>query len=273
MSTGLSESRIRSLKATSKQTRVADGDGLYLEITPAGRKVWRFRYRDKYGARKWRTIGEWPIVSLIDARAARDEYRRKLWETGDVPFEISERSTLLADVAADWLKVYSSKVVEKTASIARGRLETYILPRIGNADIRSIKPPDLLDVLRGIQDKGTIETAHRVKNMLSMIFRHAAALGLVDADPTSLLSRVLMSAEVVHHASITDERGVGALMRAISEYKSPIARYALRFSALTFCRPGEVRRAEWHEIDLDRREWKIPPEKMKMKQLSSYRYT
>lgn len=139
MAQGMTDSRVRALKARRGRLTLRMETDRNLTITAVGQKCGI--HHSGNGARKFKTIGEWPIVSLIDACAARDEYRRKLWETGGVPFEISERSTLFADVAADRLAVYSSKVVEKTASIARGRLETYILPRIGNADIRSIKPP------------------------------------------------------------------------------------------------------------------------------------
>jgi integrase len=146
------------------------------------------------------------------------------------------------------------------------RFERDIFPWLGARPIDSITPPELLSALRRIEDRGAIETAHRAHQNCGQVFRYAVATGRAGRDPSADLRGAIPPAKVKHHASITDVKELGDLLRSIEGYKgSFITKCALRIAPLVFVRPGELRKAEWIEFDLDNSEWKIPPERMKMR--------
>jgi hypothetical protein len=146
------------------------------------------------------------------------------------------------------------------------RLEANVFPWLGNRPIRGIKPPELLSVLRRVESRGVLETAHRLMNYCGNIYRYAVATGRAERDISSDLRGVLPPSTPQHHASVTDPEGVAALLRAIDGYRgSNVTRYALQLAPLVFVRPGELRKAEWNEVDFEAGEWRIPAERMKMK--------
>ena len=146
------------------------------------------------------------------------------------------------------------------------RLENNIFPWLGGRDIADISPPELLGVLKRIEDRGAIETAHRVKQICGQVFRYAIATGRAERDPSADLRGALPPTKPVHMATITDPEKIGGLLRAIDAYEGHIiTRCALQLAPLVFVRPGELRKAEWIELSFDRAEWKIPAEKMKMR--------
>lgn len=167
------------------------------------------------------------------------------------------------EVALDW---YAHKVEgvlsDNHASRIFSRLQRFILPAIGNKPINEIAPPEILAFLRSIEAAGKIETAHRTLQITSQVFRYAIAIGIGTQDPCSALRGALVPGRRNHFPTITDPKEIGQLLRAIDALVgAPIAQNALRFLAYTFVRPGELRRAEWSEIDMEKQEWKIPAEK------------
>ena len=267
----LTERAIRNFKPQSKTKRLSDSGGLYLEISPSGSKWWRLKYRYD-GKEKRLALGVFPRVTLKEARAGRDDARRML-DKGNDPGEARKaakaaRTELNADsfevVAQDWLKKFSPNWVESSASKILSRMERDIFPWLGNRPIRQITPPELLTVVRRIEARGALETAHRALQNCGQVFRYAVATGRAERNPVADLRGALPPTKEKHHASITEPKAIGALLRAIDGYQgNNVTRYALKLAPLVFVRPGELRRAEWVEVDLEKAEWRLPAEKMK----------
>ena len=267
----LTVKKIQSLKPREKLYRVADGDGLCLEVTPKGSKLWRLRYRFG-GKAKMMALGKYDDLSLQEAR---DKCRdlRKLLVGGVDPAaaskaekEAEQGKNSFEAFARDWFEKFKHKWVERTAKRKMRRLEGHVFPVIGNLPVSEVDAPQIRRVLHRIESMRTLHTAHRVKNIIGEIMRYAVAMGLIVHNPVPDLAGVLPPVKVKHRASITDPKGIGGLLRSIEEYSgSPVTRCAMKFAALTFVRPGELRHAEWSEIDLEGKEWRISAEKMKMK--------
>lgn len=268
----LTDVAVRNAKPVVKPFKMTDEKGLYLQVTPSG-KYWRMNYRFA-GKQKTIAFGVYPDVSLAAARERRDEARRLLANDTDpslvkavkkqAKFQLSENT--FEAVAREW---YAKKLpgwAPATALKARRFLEKDVFPWLGRRPISEIGAPDLLAVLRRVESRGAIELAHRIKDYCGQVFRYAVATGRAERDPSGDLKGALPPAKAKHHASITDPRLIGELIRAITGYSgSLVTKCALQLAPLTFVRPGELRNAEWVEIDLDRAEWRIPGEKMKMK--------
>jgi len=256
-----------------KSYRLAAGGGLYLEVTPTGAKYWRWKYR--FGGKEKRlALGVFPEVSLAQATDARDMARATLRAGRDPAAERRERklaSRTAADsafesVAREWLSK-QTHMAEATFAKAQRELEVHAFPWIGKRPIGQVVAAELLAMLRRVEVRGKLETAQRVKQRCGQIFRYAVATGRAERDPTADLRGALATPKRQHRAAITDPVRVGELLRAIDGYSgSFITLCALRLSPLVFTRPGEIRRAEWSEIDLDRAEWRIPAAKMKMRE-------
>lgn len=269
----LSTAKIQNAAAQKKTVRLFDGRGLYLEIAPTGSRWWRFKYRFA-GKEKRISIGVYPDVGLKKARDRRDEMR-KLVADGIDPSAARKQQKLMAlDAAANTFEAVAREWFEKHAANweasysvkVLARLEANIFPWLGDRPIRDIKPPELLSVLRRVESRGVLETAHRLMNYCGNIYRYAVATGRAERDISSDLRGALPPSTPQHHASVTDPEGVAALLRAIDGYRgSNVTRYALQLAPLVFVRPGELRKAEWSEIDLEAGEWRIPPGRMKMK--------
>lgn len=252
--------------------RLFDGGGLYLELAPAGGKWWRLKYRF-LGKEKRISLGVYPHVTLKDARDRRDAAKRLL-TNGIDPSEqrkaeravVTERAASSFEaVALEWYAKFSPAWVASHSSKILRRLEHNVLPHLGPRPIADISSRDLLVVLRKVEGRGAIETAHRTKQNCSQVFRYAVATGRAERDPTLELRGALAPVAERHHPSIIDPKGIGGLLRAIDGYSgSLVTRCALQLAPLTFVRPGELRRAEWAEFDLGKGEWRIPAERMKM---------
>jgi integrase len=179
----------------------------------------------------------------------------------------TEQETTFEVVAREWYGQKKSEWVSTHAVMVLSRLEKYTFPAIGNRPISEIKAPEILRLIKSIESQGTLETAYRTKVIIGQVFRHAVVTGRAELDPTAALRGALAKRKPKHHASITEPKEVALLLRAIDAYQgSFVVRQALRLAPLVFVRPGELRKSEWSEIDLDNAEWNIPAEKMKMKQ-------
>jgi len=266
----LTDKAIRNAKPGSKPYKKADSFGLYLLVTPAGGKWWRFKYRFG-GKENSLSLGTYPATSLKQAREKRDT-ARKLIEAGIDPsahrkIEKAKRGAdTFEGVAREWLEKFSGGWAASHAQTVVRRLERDVFPWLGGRPACGIAPPELLSVLRRIESRGALETAHRVKQVCGQVFRYAVATGRAERDPSSDLRGALPPVKEKHHAALTRSADVGALLRAIEGYKgSFVVRCALRLTPLVFLRPGELRKAEWSELDLDGATWRIPPERMKMR--------
>jgi len=267
----LNDTAIRNVKPDTKQKKLYDSGGLYLLVTPNGGKWWRFKYRFG-GKEKLLSFGTYPQVSLKDARDERDEAKKLLRNRIDPALKRKAEKTAEAGqgsfeaVAKEWFTKFSQSWSETHAKTIEQRLDNYILPNLGHRQINEIIAPELLAVLRKIEALGYLESAHRVKQICGQIFRYAIATGRKDHDPAADLKGALPPAKSKRMASIIDPKSVGGLLRAIDDYKgSLVTQCALQLGILTFVRPGELRHAEWEEINLETAEWRIPAEKMKMK--------
>ncbi len=270
----LTDKAIRAAKHGEKPVRLFDGGGLYLELAPNGGKWWRLKYRFA-GKEKRLSLGVYPHVALKQARERRDDAKRLL-ANGIDPSEqrkahraiVTERAANSFEaVAREWFAAFSPKWVKGHSDKILRRLERNVFPQIGGRPIADITSKEMLTILRKVEGRGAIETAHRTKQNCSQVFRYAVATGRAERDPTVELKGALTPARERHHPSITDPKGIGGLLRAIDGYDgSMVTKCALRLAPLTFVRPGELRRAEWAEFNLDKAEWRIPAERMKMRE-------
>lgn len=272
----LTDVALRQAKPKAKPYKLADGGGLFLLVTPSGGKWWRFKYR--FGGReKLLSFGTYPEVSLQSARKQRDEAREQVAEgidpgeqrKAEKAKEAEARAIELdtfENVAREWFARASTGWVDSHADKIIRRLERDVFPWIGKRPVREIEAPDVLAVLRRIEERGAIETAHRAQQNCGQVFRYAVATGRCKADPTTALRGSLTPWKPKHYPAILDHRKLAELMRAIDTYEGGlVVRCALRLLPLVFVRPGELRHAEWVEIDLDRAEWIIPAARMKVK--------
>jgi len=270
----LTATAIRNATPTDKTQRLFDGQGLYLEITPKGGKWWRFKYRFALKEKRI-SLGVYPEVSLAEAREARDEARRHI-RAGKDPSAVRKTGKASAVAAAantfevvgrEWLGKQKGTLAPATYAKAQWLLEELAFPWLGSRPIADIEAPEVLAVLRRVEERGKLETAHRLKQRCSQVFRYAIASGLASRDPCPDLRGAIASPKEQHRAAITDEKELGGLLRALNGYKGTfITACALKFAPLVFVRPGELRHAEWAEINLDLAEWRIPAEKMKMRE-------
>jgi integrase len=265
---------IDNTKPGTKSRRLSDGRGMYLEIAPAGGRWWRFKYR-LAGKERRISLGVYPDVGLAEARDRREQARKQV-AAGIDPAQqrraekiaLVERSeNTFEAIAREWFAMFSPKWVTTHSNKVIGRLEKDLVPWLGSRPIRDITAPEVLSVLRRIAARGADETARRALQDCGRVFRYAVATGRADRDPTRDLSGALAPRTVVHLPSITEPKAVGALMRAIDDYQGTfVTRCALRLAPLVFTRPGELRQAEWAEFDLEKAEWRIPAERMKMRE-------
>jgi integrase len=269
----LNDTAIRRARTGTKPRKLFDGSGMYLLLTPGGGRWWRLKYRFG-GAEKLLALVTYPEVALRDARERR-EAARKLIAAGVDPGaqRKAAKAALIAQetgnfeaVGREWLEKFSRAwVPEHTATVIR-RLERDVFPWLGGRPVGEISAAELLTVLRRVESRGALETAHRIHQVYGQVFRYAIATGRAQRDPSADLRGALPPVQEKHHAALTDPKQVGALMRSINGYQgSFVVRCAMRLASLAFVRPGELRRAEWSEFDLDGGTWRIPAARMKMR--------
>jgi integrase len=271
----LTDTTIRNAKPREKTYTLGDGEGMYFEVMPNGTRFWRMAYRQPNGKNNRLTFGKYPEVSLAEARDKRLAARKQLAQgidpgrTKREEKQAKEKAALntFEAVARAWLERTAADRAASTQEKNTAWLERNIFPAIGALPISTIKPWDVLSALRVIEKRGAIESAHKIKQLCGQVFRFAVASGLADRDMTVDLRGALSAVPEAHYAAITDPKEAARLLRAIDAYDGhAYAVAALKLAPLVFVRPGELRAAEWAEIDLDAAEWRIPGSKMKMGQ-------
>ena len=267
----LTDKAIRALKPQDKPYKASDGAGLYLLVQSTGARLWRLKYRFA-GKEKLAALGVYPEVSLADARSRRDELRRLLASGVDPSShrrakkaaQVNAAANSFEVIAAEWFEKKSPGWVPKHSTKIIERLRRDVYPFLGSRPIAEITAPDVLAVLRLIEERGAIETAYRALGDISSIFRYAIATARATSNPCRDLRGALKPKSTRHLAAITDPRAIPNLLIAIDGYKGGhIARCALRLAPLLFVRPGELRSARWEDIDLDAAEWRFIASKTK----------
>ncbi|EAC1433542.1 DUF4102 domain-containing protein [Escherichia coli] len=268
----LNARQVDAAKPREKAYKLADGAGLYLEVVPSGSRYWRMKYRFN-GKEKRMAFGVYPAVSLAQARALRDEAKKKLAEGIDPSFAKKEEK-LVRDVqlnntfqavALEW---HGTKVSRWSEGYASDIIEAFnkdIFPYIGQQPVNDIKPLVLLNVLRRMESRGATEKAKKVRQRCSEVFRYAIVTGRAEYNPAADLTSAMSGHESKHYPFLTVEE-LPDFFKALAAYTgSPLVVLAARLLILTGVRTGELRGAFWSEFDLEKAVWEIPAERMKMK--------
>ncbi len=256
---------IAATTLAGKRKEISIENGLVLEVMESGTTFWRFRFRED-GCSSKKSLGEYPLVSLKDAREKRDELR--LIRLRGESLRPQKRTKTLETVFEEWMEnrivpEFTDKYIYNT----RIRLAP-LLKACGSMPIDKITSADILDIIRSVEKKGHYDTAHRIRQIAGQVFRYGMATSEVSYDPTYALHGALHSKSTKHYPRITDPVRVGKLMRDIRDKgQSPVMRALLTLHAYTFVRPKEIREAEWEDFSLENAIWRIPAEKMKMRRL------
>jgi len=268
----LTENRLRALKPKDKSYKVADHRGLYIEVTPSGGKLWRFRYRIGNVEKKL-AIGPYPEINLKQARNTADAARHSVAEGGDPAFEKRKKKIRDEFLSAQTFEAVAQEYIEQMMvknGLAQATLvkANYFLeqltPAIGNRPIHEIEPFEVLAPLKRLEATGKHETAKKCRSFAGRVFRYGVATTRCKSDPTAMLKGALVTPRAQHYAAILEPKELGGLLRAIDDYTGYlVTKYALQIAPHVFVRPGELRHAEWREIDLEDGVWKIPAGKMK----------
>ena len=266
----LSDTTIRTAKPKDKLYRLTDANGLCIEVTTTGSKLWRYRYRFN-GSAKMLAIGAYPSVTLLKARQSRDEARQMLIDGID-PGEQKKAAKQAQKVegltfetlAREWFAYNAPRWAESTTYKAKLYLENDLIPGIGTRLVKTITRPDLVELVRKVEARGTLNAAGKIRQWLHQIFRYGLAKGVVDANPATDLSVVAAPPKAArHHPHITFAELPELLAQSDAANIHSLTRHAIRLLTLTAVRPGELRQAPWAEFDLERATWTIPAERMK----------
>ncbi len=266
----LNNTKLQALMRVPVPGKHTDGHGLYLRITPQGGMYWQWRIR--VPKETIVSYGSYPEVSLAEARQKHREaqtQRRNGVDPNTAKREAAQARRLAAAntfgaVATEWLGVMESKWSATHLQTTKDRIRRDLTPTLDSRPIAELQAPELLQLLRKVEARGAIETAHRIRFILSQVFRYAVATGRATRDPARDLVGTLKTAVEGHHAAVTDPKRLGQLIQDIRAYRgSRIVRAALMIHALTFQRPNEIRGMRWDELDLDKGEWLISAERMK----------
>lgn len=274
----LTDTEIKAAKAKAKEYKLFDGGGLYLSVTPKSKKWWRLKYLID-GKEKRLSLGVYPDTSLQDARRKREELRTLIAKGIDPALKRKEKKeeikaeeiksqNTFRNVSTEWVELQRSRLGETTLSKYERALERDFYPVIGNKSMNDINRQDLISISKVIQDRGAVETAHRLLNLCNQIWRYALQLDKVEHNIVNDISKkdVLQPIKKKHFRTITDKERIGELMAAIDNYTGEFTtKAALKLLTLTFVRPYNIRFAEWGEFDLKKGVWIIPADKMKMK--------
>jgi integrase len=270
----LTDAAVRAAKLKDKQYRLADERGLYLQISTSGSKLWRFKYRID-GKEKVLAFGQYPDVTLGEARDKRDAARKQLESGVDPSFEkkAAKRAKTASGaitfevVTKDWFGKFSKDWAPAHAARVWSRIQRDLLPWIGKTPVTDISAPVVLETVRRIEARGARETAHRARSDVSTIMRFAIASGLASRDPAADVKGALPPVKKEHFAATTDPKALGKLLVLLDAYQgSHVVRTALKLQPILFCRPGELRQMKWEHVDLKKAVWKLPAESMKMRQ-------
>ena len=273
----LNDKAVSAAKSRDKDYKISDGDGLFLLVKSNGSKLWRLKYRIA-SKEKLLSFGQHPAVSLAVARTWTLD-ARKLLAAGVDPMVVkSEAKTVAASIALavvtdtveaigrEWFGKFGEQWVDSHGSKVIRRLERDLFTWIGKDDVKAVTPATLLTVLRKVETRGALDTAHRLMQNCGQIWRYAVATGRAERDITQDLRGALPPAKKTHLGAITEPSEIGKLLRNIADYKgSEVVRLALKLAPLVFVRPGELRQAVWSEFDLEARLWTIPAGRMKAK--------
>ena len=264
----LTDTKLRSLKPRQSVYRIADSGGLAIEVRPSGARLWRYRFRYN-GKASMAALGEYPLVTLVEARSRRDEARRTL-HAGVSPVaaarsrrvaQVERAGNTFAVVAAEYMS-QRAKSLSAGAALRERRMIEKDLKSIGNIPVSEVTAQALLNALRKIAQRGAVETAHRTRALAGQVFRYAIATGRAENNPAGDLVGALESPKVRHFASITEPDLVAPLLQAIHGYKgTPVVAAALKLAPLLFVRPGELRAMRWADLDLDAAEWRYTASK------------
>jgi integrase len=260
----LSDTAIRNAKPKEKPFKISDEKGMYLLVSPNGSKYFRLKYRFGGKERAPLALGVYPETSLKLAREKRDRARELLANGVDPGENKKAMKQAKAESAANSFEVLAREWGQKKVETwteknnrSKRMLERNVFPWLGRKPITDVLPKDILACLRRIEDRGTIETAHRTLQICGQVFRYAVATGRVERDITPDLRGALPPAKGEHFASITEPKQVGELLRAIDSYQGSLAAVcALKLAPMVFVRPGELRAAEWSHFDLEAKEWR-----------------
>ena len=269
----LTDTYIRSLKPDVKPRKYFDGGGLFLFIPTSGSKLWRMAYRFN-GKSKLLSFGEYPTVSLRDARAKREEAKQLIAKDID-PSEhkraarqerISAERDSFQNIALEWHETRMAEFSERHQNSVKYRLEHYVFPAIGKVHITKLETQDIMAVIKPLEQKEKFETSHRLLQTISQVFRYAVITGKAKHNIAADLRGALRTRKVTHRAALVEPEKVGQLLRDIDAYDGYIPLVcALKLAPLVFTRPTELRAAQWTEFDLEAAEWRIPAERMKMR--------
>lgn len=267
----LTDLQVKAAKPATRPYKLADERGLFVLVHPNGSKYWRLKYR-VHGKEKLLALGVYPETGLRQARELRDEARQQLARGVD-PAAVrkahkdvatAQAANSFQTIALEWFAKQKGIWVESHSSKISRRLERDVFPWLGAEPVANITAPKVLKVLQRIEERGAIETAHRAKSEISQVMRYAIATGRAERDPCPDLKGALKPPKVKHFAAITDPVGVGAFLRTLDGYQGTLTtRIALQLAPLLFVRPGELRTAQWAEIDLDTAEWRYTTSKTK----------
>ena len=267
----LTEIAIKGLKSRDKSYITADSKGLCLQVTTTGSKLWRYRYR-YLGKARVLALGEYPAVSLADARDKRDEARLQLRNDID-PGALRQQTKLIATlgsgntfgaIAEEFIEKKFCKEGRADQTITKTRWQLTKFKPIAKRPIAEIKPQEILAALLPLQNAGHHETAKRCRAFASRVFRYAVATGRAESDPALLLSEAMVTPTITHHAALLDPTKVGKLLRDVDSYAGSITtRLALQLAPHLLARPGELRKAKWEEFDLDAGIWRMTAHRMK----------
>lgn len=255
----LTDAKVRNLKPTDKTQTLRDDRGLFLVVTPAGNKGWRFRYSYR-GKEKMLSLGIYPEVSLAEARERRDELKKQLAKGIDPSAQRkadkADQGNTLDAIFSQWYAVRRQEWEPRHAERNLRRYEIHVQPYLGQTPVTEITPPLLLEVFNRIQAAGTRETAHRVKGVLSGVFQYSIAKGLLTIDPTAGLSKAMAQSSPRHYPAPINPADVGRVLTLLWAYVgTPAVMVALKVGPYLFCRPGELRTMRWEDIDLDAATW------------------
>ena len=270
----LTDTAIRKAKPRVKSYKMSDSLGLYLQVNPGGSKLWRYKYHID-GVERKLALGSYPMVTLAEARAARDSARKQVFQSID-PNTAKRLARIEASIQAN--NTFAAVAEELFAKremegLSPRTMEKYVWlikllsPDFARRPVSEITPAELLHELKHHERRGRFETAKRLRSMASRVFRYAAATARTDRDPAQMLLGALIKPRPKHFAAITDPDEFGGLLRAIEEYQGdPATMAALRITPHLFQRPGELRQMEWTELNFAKAVWTLPTEKMKMRQ-------